>query len=169
MSGSTPKFHRDRGSAAVQKALRSAHPIHTQPQIVRAHPNQRSYAEPSLGPPTSCGSTGQDQLPDGNPRSHVSEAPAPHTNLFNSPQVIGVCSPGRSGAGSGSLALIPAARSGWLLDGLRPEPARQPGVAEERPAKPKVGVPSRYSFVVKRRRNTTRDWSNARRSCCDRR
>ena len=30
------------------------------------------------GLPTSCGSTGQDH-PVGNPRSHVSEAPAPHT------------------------------------------------------------------------------------------
>jgi hypothetical protein len=42
-----------------------------------------------------------------------------HTNLFNMGQGIGVCSPDFLGAGSGSLALIPAARSGWLLDGLR--------------------------------------------------
>lgn len=36
--------------------------------------------------------------------------------------MIGVCSPDLRGAGSGSLALIPAAQSGWLLDGLRPGP-----------------------------------------------
>ena len=46
------------------------------PPIVRAHPNRHSYAEPSLGPPHICGSTGQDPIPVGNPRSHASEAPA---------------------------------------------------------------------------------------------
>jgi hypothetical protein len=49
-----------------------------------------------------------------------SASASPHTNLFNNGQVIGVCSPDFLGAGSGSLALIPAARLGWLLDGLRP-------------------------------------------------
>jgi hypothetical protein len=34
-----------------------------------------------------------------------SASASPHTNLFNSPQVIGVCSPDFPGAGSGSLAL----------------------------------------------------------------
>jgi hypothetical protein len=43
-----------------------------------------------------------------------------NTNLFNNGQVIRVCSPDHLGAGSGSLALIPAAQLGWLLDGLRP-------------------------------------------------
>ena len=42
-------------------------------------------------------------------------------------QVIGVCSPDHSGAGSGSLALIPAAPRGWLLDGLRPGSAPSAG------------------------------------------
>lgn len=46
-------------------------------------------------------------------------APRP-SNLFNSGQGVEVCSPDLRGAGSGSLALIPAARTGWLLDGLRP-------------------------------------------------
>ena len=72
------------------------------------------------GASPSCGSTGQDLIPVGNPRSHVSGAPAPHPNLFNNGQVSGICSPDFLGAGSGSLALIPAARLGWLLDGLRP-------------------------------------------------
>ncbi len=63
-------------SADVQKPRRFPDQARTPPPTVRAHPNQHSYAELSLGPPTSCGSTGQDQLPDGNPRSHVSEAPA---------------------------------------------------------------------------------------------
>jgi hypothetical protein len=43
----------------------------------RAQAQNGSYAETSLGPRTSCRSTGQDQLPDGNPRSDVREAPAP--------------------------------------------------------------------------------------------
>jgi hypothetical protein len=43
---------------------------------VRAHPTQHSYAEPSLGCPTSCGSTGQDPIPVGNPRLHVSGGPS---------------------------------------------------------------------------------------------
>ena len=38
-----------------------------------------SYAEPSLGPPTSCGSTVQDLIPVGNPRSHAQGGPSPHT------------------------------------------------------------------------------------------
>lgn len=49
-----------------------------------------------------------------------SASASPHTNLFNDGQVIGVCSHDVLGAGSGSLALIPAALLGWLLDGLRP-------------------------------------------------
>jgi hypothetical protein len=68
----------------------------------------------------------------------------PHTNLFNDGQVIGVYSHDVLGAGSGSLANIAAALLGWLLDGLRPGRCRRLEVAEERPAKPKVGVPSRY-------------------------
>ena len=41
-----------------------------------------------------------------------SASASPHTNLFNDGQVIGVCSHDVLGAGSGSLALIPAAQLG---------------------------------------------------------
>jgi hypothetical protein len=51
----------------------------------------------------------------------------PHTNLFNTGQGFVVCSHDVLGAGSGSLALIPAARRGWLIDGLRPESAPPAG------------------------------------------
>lgn len=46
------------------------------PPIVRAHPIRYSYVDPLLGPHTSCGSTGEDPFPVGNPLLHVSEVPA---------------------------------------------------------------------------------------------
>jgi hypothetical protein len=59
-----------------------------------------------------------------NPRPFAARGLRPrlslHTNLFNTGQVIEVCSHDVLGVGSGSLALIPAAPRGWLLDGLRP-------------------------------------------------
>jgi hypothetical protein len=44
---------RDPGSTGARTALRSARPAHTRPPIARAHPHRHSYAEASLGPPTS--------------------------------------------------------------------------------------------------------------------
>jgi hypothetical protein len=72
---SIPRSPGDPESTGVRTPHRSHHPGDTRPPIARAHPTQHSYDNSSLGPPTSCGSTGQDHAV-GNPRSHVSEAPA---------------------------------------------------------------------------------------------
>ncbi len=49
---------RDRESSVAGTPRRCPHPKHTQRPIAHAHSTQHSYAESSLGPPTSCGSTG---------------------------------------------------------------------------------------------------------------
>ena len=57
-------------------------PTHTRPPIARAHPTQRSYAGTFTGASydrTSCGSTSQDLIPVGNPRSQVREETRTHT------------------------------------------------------------------------------------------
>ena len=51
-----------RGQPALKTPHRYPRPTRTPPPIVRAHPTRRSYAEPSLGPPTSCGFTRQDRF-----------------------------------------------------------------------------------------------------------
>jgi len=71
------RISRDRESTVAGTPRRYPHPKHPQRPIAHAHPTQHSYAESSLGPPTSCGSTGQDLNPVGNPRSHCERAPAP--------------------------------------------------------------------------------------------
>ena len=77
-TGSSPRSLRDSGSTAAETPHRFPGPTHTRPPIVRAHPTRHSYAESSLGPPTSVALPAR-TTPVGNPRSHVSEAPAPHT------------------------------------------------------------------------------------------
>ena len=59
--------------------------------------------------------------------------------------------------GAGSLALIPAARRVGSQTACVPGRRRRPGVAEERPAKPKVDVPSRYSYPSSLRGAPLRD------------
>src|SRR5689334_6044628 len=76
---SSPESRGDPDTTAARRLHRSPGPVHTPTPTVRARPIRHSCADEPLGPPTSVGSTGQDQLPDGNPRSHVSEAPASHT------------------------------------------------------------------------------------------
>jgi hypothetical protein len=75
---STRRSRRGSASAAAPRPHRFDGPIRTRTPTVRAHPNRYSYAENSLGPPTSCGSTGQDLLPDGNPRP-LERGPSSHT------------------------------------------------------------------------------------------
>jgi len=65
-----------RCQSSFEKLTGSARRGRRRPPILRAHLIQCSYADSSLGPPTSCGSTGQDPFPVGNPRSHVSGAPS---------------------------------------------------------------------------------------------
>ena len=65
------RSRRDPGSTAARTAPRSAHPAHTPPPNVRAHPARHSYDSPITGASHICGSTGQDPLLPGNPRSHV--------------------------------------------------------------------------------------------------
>jgi len=76
-TGPMPVARRNRGSAGARSAPRTVHPAGTRPPIVRAHPNH-SYAEYSLGLPHLWLYRPGPPLPatTGNPRSHVSEAPA---------------------------------------------------------------------------------------------
>ena len=58
--GSIPGSLHASALTGARTVPRSAYPSRTPPPIVRAHPTRHSYAEDSLGPPTSCGSSGQD-------------------------------------------------------------------------------------------------------------
>src|SRR5208283_220906 len=85
MTAASPGSPDDPGTTAAEIPHRCPDPTRMPPPIARAHPTRRSYDNSSLGPPTSCGSTGQDH-PVGNPRSHVSGGPSPpyrlgHTQL----------------------------------------------------------------------------------------
>src|SRR5579884_258889 len=69
----------DSVSADARTPHRFPGPNHTPPPIARAHPNQHSYAETPLGPPTSVALPARTNFLTATHRSHVSEAPAPHT------------------------------------------------------------------------------------------